>query len=523
MADGRRMIRIVTYFCFLLFACAAGVVLAIFLPLKAAPVVAEKGNLAIIDVNIVDTIAGNISLRKTVLIEQGRIIEVLAAGEYQPRANFREIPARDKYLMPGLWDMHTHSLKLSPQLHHPLFIRYGVTSIRDMSGCLTEPDSYWACPEDRRRWEREAIIGERVSPRYHLQSSYQTNGGNEVPKSYPDFFRLDGAADAEQLVDFYAGQKVDFVKTYTELSATQFDSVVRSASGRDISLAGHKPLAISLPRALAAGMDSIEHGRLFLFECYAGIEAFRQLESPISHYDAQFMRQMLQNQDRELCSELMEAMAKSDATWVPTLTTLKMSAKSREPTFREDPRLKYIPYIVRKLLWEQDINRASLKGYDAEQRFVHEDFFAAASEHVGLANRFGIKLLAGTDNIDTHVFSGASLHDELHMLVEAGLSPHEVIQSATIDAARFADLDTEFGTVELGKNADLVLLNANPLVDIRHSKSIEGVVFAGQYFDSNALNELDQYAVDMAGSLQLNVRFLFDILASPLMRAQLAD
>lgn len=517
------MIGFLKYSCSILLLCVLGVCLLVFLPLKSAPLLGAKGSFSLRDVNVIDTLTGDIATGMTVVIENGRILKIVSSDQFTPRVDIVDIEAQGKYLLPGLWDMHTHSLKLSPQLHHPLFIRYGVTSVRDMSGCLSEADSYWACPDDRRQWEREAIQGERVSPRYPLQSSYQTNGGNEVPENYPSFFRLTSPADAEQLVDFYARQNVDFIKPYTELSAGQFDHVAESSARKGIAIAGHKPLSVSLSHALAAGMESIEHGRLFLFECFSGIESFRQLENPVSHYDAQFMREMLQNQDREKCTALMESMAISGAAWVPTLTTLNMSAKSREPSFRDDPRLQYIPYIVRKLLWDQDINRASRKGYDFEEQFVHEDFFAAASAQVGHANRLGVILLAGTDNIDTHVFTGASLHDELLMLVEAGLTPLEAIQTATINAATFAGLDREFGSVELGKNADLILLNANPLLDISHSRDIESVIFAGQYFDKAALNDLDGYAVDMAQSLQVNVRFLFDILASPLMRVQLAD
>jgi hypothetical protein len=278
-----------------------------------------------------------------------------------------------------------------------------------------------------------------------------------------------------------------------------------------------------LVRALRAGMKSIEHGRLFMFECFDGIEAFRQLDNPITHYNAQFMRQMLQDQNEEKCTALMQAMASSDTYWVPTLTTLKMSAMANDPSFRRNSALAYIPYIVRTLLWEPDINRASQQGYDQEGRFVHADFYAAASAQVGTAHRQGVKLLAGTDNIDTYVFTGASLHDELKMLVDAGLTPLEAIQTATINAARFSGLDHEFGSVEPGKHADLLLLNENPLSDISNTKDIFGVFIAGQYFDQPALAALDRYAVEMGQSIRVNIQFLFNILASPLMRVQLAD
>ena len=517
------MKRYLMVFSCLLGVCATGVVLAVLIPLESAPLVGVKGDYSLSHVNIVNTISGGISRDMTVLIKKGRIVEILPSNQYQPRSNFIDISAEGKYLIPGLWDMHTHSLKLSPQLHHPLFLRYGVTSIRDMSGCLIERDSYWACPEDRELWEKQALDGERISPRYPLQSSYQTNGGSEVPEAYPDFFRLSNEADARKLVEFYVERNVDFIKIYTELSADQYDDLIDYSKQKNIAVAGHKPLSISLAHALDTGLESIEHGRLFMFECFDGIESFRALDNPISQYNAQFMREIMLNQNQEVCAVLMEAMANSDTRWVPTLTTLRMSAMANDPAFRQDPRLKYIPYIIKKLLWEPDIGRASSKGYDQQGRFVHADFYADASAQVGYANAVGVELLAGTDNIDTYVFSGASLHDELAMLVDAGLTPLEALQTATINPAKFSNLDHDFGSVEINKQADLLLLNANPLSDIRHTADIFGLVFAGQYFDHEALETLDKFAIDMARSFQVNVRFLYDILASPLMRIQLAD
>jgi hypothetical protein len=507
----------------LIILCAVGIALTIFIPLKSAPPVGVEGNFSLSEVSVIDTLGGDTLTGMTVVIEQGRISQIIPSSEYQPRPDLVDISARGKYLLPGLWDMHTHSLKLSPQLHHPLFIRYGITSIRDMSGCLNSDDSYWACPEDRSLWEQQAISGERVSPRYPLQSSYQTNGGNEVPRAYPDFFRLGDREDARKLVDFYVEQDVGFIKTYTELSSEQFDNLAEFTASSGIALAGHKPLVVPLARALRAGMKSIEHGRLFMFECFGGIDAFRQLDNPVAQYNAQFMRQMLQGQNEEKCTALMQSMASSDSYWVPTLSTLKMSAMANDSSFRRNSALEYIPYIVRKLLWEPDINRASKQGYDQEGRFVHADFYAAASAQVAVAHRLGVKLLAGTDNIDTYVFSGASLHDELKMLVDAGLTPLEAIQTATINAARFSGLDHEFGSVALGKHADLLLLNENPLLDIRNTNNIFGVFIAGQYFDQEALAVLDRYAVEMGQSIRVNIQFLFNLLASPLMRVQLAD
>lgn len=498
-------------------------VATLMLPLSSAPLVGLKGDFALEHINIISTLDASVLEDMTVLVKEGRIINILPLGQDFARDQYRSLSLEGKYLLPGLWDMHTHALKLSPQLHHPLFIRFGVTSVRDMSGCLSEADSYWACPEDRTLWQQQAIDGARISPRYPMQSSYQTNGGNEVPNDFPEFFKLATRGDAGALVDFYESRGVDFIKVYTELTSDQYDNLVDATADKRVKIAGHKPLTVSLQHALDTEMASIEHGRLFMFECFKGIESFRGLEEPLLHYSSDLMRDMLQRQSVDNCTAMMSAMANSRTRWVPTLTTLKMSAMANEKLFREDPRLAYIPEVVYRLLWLQDINRAAEKGYDTQGLFVHQDFFAAASAQVGRAQKLGVKILAGTDNLDTYVFSGASLHDELAMLVESGLSPLEAIQTATINPAVFSGLESEFGSVTIGKQADFILLNRNPLTDIRHTKDIHGVMFAGHYYDREALHSLDNFVLEMAASVRVNLRFLYDILASPLMRIQLAD
>ncbi len=474
-------------------------------------------------VNIVDTLHGGVIPDQAVVIQRGEITNIVPASEFVPAPGFTVIDASHQFLMPGLWDMHTHSLKISPKLHHPLFIRYGVTSVRDMSGCLNTDDAFWACPEDRRRWQDEAIAGQRIAPRYPLQSSYQSNGGNEVPESYPDFFRLGNLTAANELVDFYLTQQVDFIKTYTELSPQQFQDLSSAAMAKGMDLAGHRPIAISLQDALAANMRSIEHGRLFMFECFEGAAAFRNSDDPIGSYNAEFIRQLIEGQDEEACAGLMSEMASSKTAWVPTLTTIKMSAMARDDSFRSDPRQAYIPWIVRKLIWEQDANRAATRGIDAAGQFVHGDFLATALKQVKAAHSAGVQILAGTDNIDTYVFTGSSLHDELAMFVQAGLSPLEAIQAATIEPARFAGLQHDFGSVTVGKKADLLLLNTNPTENVKNTSDIAAVVFAGRYLSENDLEQLDHLARDSAGSLKTNLEYLYNMLTSPLMRMQLVD
>lgn len=506
-----------------LIACVSLAVLSAMLPLPAAPVLGKAGSFVIRRINIVDVVAGRVIEDATLIIEHGRIVSIRPDLDSSVPVGHTVVEGAGLYLLPGLWDMHTHSLKTSPQLHHPLFVRHGVTSVRDMSGCLEEEDSYWACPQDRREWQESSLEGESISPRYPLQSSYQTNGGNEVPAGYSDFFRLNSITDAESLVEFYSGEGVDFIKTYSELSQKQFSDVATATRNSGLHLAGHKPLVVPLLNALEAGMSSIEHGRLFMFECYKDINAFREEGDPLSLYTAQKIRDIVNHQDEQKCGELMRAMASTETHWVPTLSTLKMSAMARDGAFREDARLRAIPMVVRRLLWQPDINRAAETGFDSQNEFVHGDYFEMAKKQVAAANEAGVKILAGTDNIDTYVFTGSGLHDELANLVDAGLTPLEALQAATINAAEFAGRDHDLGSIEEGKIADLVFVKENPLSKIGSTRAISGVMFNGIFFDEAALSTLEQYSINMARSVRVNLSYLAGLLMSPLMRVQLAD
>jgi hypothetical protein len=383
------------------------------LPLKEPEIAPEISNLFISNVHIIDVENQQVRLNQSVLIRDGQIQKISATLKPTDFSDYKFIDGSDKYLMPGLWDMHTHSLKLSPFIHHPLFIRFGVTSVRDMSGCLNRNDPYWACPADRREWSQKAITAEAVSPVYHLESSYQTNGGNEVPSGFPDYFRLRNERNAVQMLDFYKAQGVDFIKTYTELSGEQFKWLAQASAAIDIRIAGHKPFKVSLEDAMANNMASTEHGRLFAFECYENISEFRALPNPLSSYTVEKIRDIISKQDDFKCDRLMSMMAMSSTAWVPTLTTLKMSAEARSQPVENDARLDFIPFVLKKLIWEPDVARSANSGFDNNGKYVHFDYYSLVKRQIKKSHEHGVRILVGTDNIDTMVFSGLSVHEEI--------------------------------------------------------------------------------------------------------------
>ncbi|MEO0369469.1 MAG: amidohydrolase family protein, partial [Pseudomonadota bacterium] len=412
-------------------------------PLAEYTSIPSSGPTVISNVTVIDVKTGQSSANKDVFLRDGKIAQVIDYVPDQVSSELNVIDARGKFLIPGLWNMHTHSWKLSAQLHHPLHVAHGITSVRDMSGCLHKDDEFWACPSDRQRWNQEMMAAQRVSPGYVQQSSYQTNGGNEVPSSFPSFFKLSDDGDAAKLADFYLERGVESIKPYTDLSREQYFSLVKAASDRGLRIAGHRPVRISLTEAIAAGQSSIEHGRLFLFECSDVAAEFRQHPNPVSLFDADFKLNSVEQRSVESCAMLMEEMADSETWWTPTLTTLAMGTHARDDEDQNDLRLDYVPWMQKALFWNQDISQTIRRGYASNGVYANDVFFEQAKKDVAMAEQAGIKILVGTDTTDTYVFTGSSMHDEMQMMADAGLSTQRILKAATIDAAVYSGLDRE--------------------------------------------------------------------------------
>lgn len=492
-------------------------------PLPEMPREGTSGGFLILGVAVVDVEAGVLRRDQDVLIVGGRIASTGITGSVEVPEPVTTIDGAGKYLIPGLWDMHTHSTKLASQYQHPLFIANGITGVREMWGCMSEPDPFFACMDDRQGWNSALADHRGLSPRYIGQSSFQINGGKEVPDGYPEFFKARNESEARELVNYYAAAGADILKAYTELSPEAYRALADEARRQGLWLDGHRPIKVSLEDMLAAGQRSVEHARLFLFECYANADEFRALPDPLAAYTPTLRERLIDEHDYERCRSLIGKLADSSTWWTPTLQTLKMPALASDPDYRSDPRLKYVPFLYRKLMWMPDADRKLADGFDASGRNVYAAMYQLALQHVGQAHASGAKILTGTDTFDTYVFPGFSTHDELADLVSAGLSSADALKTATIDAAVFSGVEREYGSIVAGKAADMILLDGDPLLDIRNTRRIAGVFFNGQFFDRTSLNRLLQFAEQRANSIHGNLHILWRAVRSPLLRVQFAD
>lgn len=506
---------------------AIAVVLAALLawPLPAMPRPGVTGNFLIRNVAVVDVVGGRILPARDVVVREGRIASNDENGAADAPHGVVVVDGAGKYLIPGLWDMHVHSLKTSPQYTHPLLIANGVTGVREMWGCAGLPDSFLACGDDIERWRTGLADRSQLAPRYIQRSSLPINGENNVPADAPMFFRARSADEARTLVAHHAADGVDLLKTYTDLSLPAYEALAVQAPKHGLHLAGHLPVRVPLEQALAAGQRSIEHPRLFLFECYRDVAGFRALPSPMAAYSrsVELQLRLVDEHDPQRCAGLMKAMAASDTWWTPTLQVLRMSALAHDRAYREDPRRRYVPYVIRAGLWEPEFEHWAQGAAHASGRNAQAELYRLALDNVGQAHQAGVRILAGTDAGDTQVFPGFAMHDDFAELVRAGLTPADVLRAATIDAARFAGTMQDHGSIEAGKVADMVLLDADPLADIRNTRKIAGVFFNGQYLDRAALDQLLAFAEQQAGSVRTNLHIVWGALRSPVMQAAWAD
>ncbi|GMN07997.1 amidohydrolase family protein [Croceitalea sp. MTPC5] len=498
------------------------ITLGIIWPMSNLSIPQKHHTVLIKSINVIDVKTGDVLEKRNVLIKNNRITAIDSLEILVEDANTLLIDGRGKYVIPGLWDMHTHSNQHSPWLHHPLYIANGVTGIRDMSGQLNQKDSYWVGSRERLKWNAELNANKRIMPRYVLQSSYQIDGASSVPDGFPDFFKLENPEQVDSLLQFYKNEQVDFIKIYQQIPVASYRKLAKRAEYYGLHIAGHKPMFLSLEEALNLGQRSFEHGRIFLFESFPEADSLKHPENWKTNF-SKYKRKLIEDYDPKVAKELMQLMQSKKAYWVPTVQTLKFEAFAHDVDYTANPNLKYITAIRKKLWWDLDTKNNAKRNNAEATKGVSADFYKIAMEQVELANAIGVPIMAGTDVTDSYTFAGFSLHEELVDLTKCGLTNLEALQSATIVPAQYVEKEHHYGSIEKGKVADLVLLNRNPLKDISNTSEIHGVLMNGLYYDAQKLTELKTFTESAASSFHMNTKALYSLINSPLIRVQFAD
>ncbi len=461
--------------------------LAVSLSLADEPAKPELP-LVIAHVEVVDLDSRGPLRDASVVVKEGRIVAVGKSGEMAIPDGARTIDGTGKFLIPGLWDMHVH---FSNATSMPLFLANGVTGVRVMWG---NPSFGFPMGPYHFRWRSQVEEGTLLGPRMVVASNIM-----DGPKPiWPSSLGLDSPEKAREAVRKAKTEGADFIKVYSKLSPEVFRAIAEESKAQNIPFAGHVPSSVSAREASALGQKTFEHLYGVLADCSTGRDEILVRRGALiaSGKDLDALQKelaKLDNQSRETFDEALAAdlfaTLKKNGTWqCPTLTVLRAMASLDDDAFRNDPRLKYTDAMTR-FRWDPK-NDFRLKSWTAEDHARQKASFARALDCVGRLHRAGVPILAGTDELNPYVFPGFSLHDELALLVRAGLSPREALEAATINPAKFLGKEATMGTIEPGKAADLVLLDADPTADIANSTKIRAVIVRGRLLDRGALDAM---------------------------------
>lgn len=425
--------------------------------------------------------------RASVAINGGRIVAI--QKKIKKRKGDQEIDAKGKFLIPGLWDMHIHLGP--PEIFFPLLIASGITGVREMFDGIPMPVI--------RTWRSRPDVPRIYAPGF-LDGPPMLWAGPAPPGA----IAVATAQDGRFAVRALASTGVDFLKIYSSVPREAYFAIAAEARAIGIPFAGHVPEAVSPAEASDEGQRSEEHLLDILEACSTDEDALRKarvammLDQKLSG-EAR-MRELAFPNPEGLFDTYSETKAAAlfqkfvkNGTWqTPTLSLLEGFARMPDQDFIDDPRRKYLlpawrkQWDPRQTFFLRDLALPAYQDWNARMKKLLERY----EKLVGDMHQAGVQFLAGTDaNGSNPVYPGFGLHEELALLVKSGLSPMEALQSATRNAARYFGND-DFGTVEVNKSADLVLLDANPLEDIRNTEKIDAVVLRGRYYSRENLDAL---------------------------------
>jgi len=446
--------------------------------------------LAITHVTVLDATGSPAQPDMTVVIVHDHIAAISSSATAKLSWRTTIVDGRGKFLIPGLADMHVHLTGAgepggSREFMIPLLVANGVTSVRDMGGYL----------ESLLPLRREIVARKRLGPRIFLAGPYLDGS----PPSFQPSLVVTDPAEASEDVRDLVQRGVDFIKVQSMLGRGAYFAIAAACKREHISFVGHVPDHVTAAEASAAGQKSIEHLTGVLRACssdeprlmHEQFSAAEGKEKNVSSSQRQF------DWDRELLQTFSETQAHSlveefvvNGTWqTPTLILLQQDAYPRgNLSDVQDSRAKYVPRGVLERWKKMAVQNAAIA--KLQDSTVREALMAQSERVVGEMQSAGVKILPGTDTAAPFVYPGFSLHEELALLVRAGLTPMQALQTATVGAAEFMGKSATQGTIEKGKAADLVLLDADPLADIHNTSRIAAVVIRGKLLDRGALDEL---------------------------------
>jgi hypothetical protein len=457
---------------------ALAIIVVFFRPTLSPIALPPDVPLAITEVTVIDVISGASHPNTTVFIQDGRIRAIW------PKTDSAAVPTgativsgRGRFLIPGLWDMHTHRSGAAARraLYSHLLVANGITGIRVMESSLPperigEAEPTW----DNRSIEPRAVVSGRV---------INADGFSRTS------FHLRTSKDVPAVLDSLRRSRADFVKVYNVVPREAYFALLAEARRRHTVVAGHVPWSVTAIEASDSGQKSLEHLSGVMLSCSSReselslqLNQKREPGPGLANLVQRIERAAIESYDAGRCHALGVHLARNGTWLVPTFVSLRKRYIAPDSTNT----FEYIPGWRRRSAQ----NRAYMLERPADGQASDLRVFQRQLGAVRTLHGLGVNMMAGTDMLADLVVPGFSLHDELELLVAAGFTPLEALQAATVQPALYLDAVDSAGTIEVGKVADLVLLDGDPLADIRNTRRIHAVVLRGRLLESDQLSQM---------------------------------
>ena len=442
---------------------------------------------------VIDVQRGAHLIDATIVIDHDRITMVGPATDVRVPRDARVVDVPGKYVIPGLWDVHTHiQNERELDLFFPLLVAHGVIGIRDVGGLL--PRAFHEFGQQHQYAPHVVACGPIIG---------------DVPDPGAP---VDGA-----IVDELADKGVDCIKVSSFVSRERFLAIAARARARGLDVVGHVPVAVSATEASDAGLRTMEHLDEMLLNASLNeaelratrVRTLNRLRDPelMLMWTWPPIEPFLSRWSDDKAAALFATLVKNGSWQTPTLEDFHVwwVSTADDQAYWNDPNLRFIP---KDWLdgWHHEHNAFLSSLSLSELAALVQRMKAWYESELMVTKRMraaGIQFLAGTDVSQwNHMVAGASLHDELERMVEAGLTPLDALRAATINPAMYLRIESTAGTIAVGKRADVVILDADPTKRISNSRKISAVVLGGRLIDRSALDALLQSAGSRAAQIQ---------------------
>lgn len=444
------------------------------------------GDILIENINIIDVEVGNIILNQDVVIIGNKITNILKHGNNLIKSK-TVIDGSNKYLIPGLWDMHAHMMRqqwFKSQM--PLLRANGITGFREMWGDLKIANYV------KSQIEKDSLPYFRFVASGHILDGKIPFWKGAITATTPEA--------GIRIVDSLINTKADFIKTYSFLAPDVFYAISKRCKENNFPFAGHVPNTVWLTEASEAGMASMEHLYGFLTEaCSNSDSAMALMERSLIAFEngnteerkkisLLFHSLVLNNFSKEKLISIAQRLKKKNTYIVPTLVMLRGEYFTNDTSFTNDSRLKYMSKETLEYWKEQ--TKSDLEKNTEIQWQNKRKRWQIEQQIMKILISEKVPIMAGTDSDNPYAFPGFSLHDEMALYVTCGMTPIDALRSATIIPIKFLKMTDSLGTIKKGKLADLVILNANPLENIKNTTKINTVIANGKLYNKSYIDSI---------------------------------